>query len=147
MKGRYVSLYLRKKTPLDLPDNYEDVVLEMTCDDGYVAYLNGHEIGRSANMERAGSPPKFNYVVPNNHEIDEGVDAIDLRRWSSILNPPPALNTLAIQGHNGSRNSTDFSIRPRPKLQAGKYPSHASVRHVDLPLSPRPARHGGEGAF
>ncbi len=113
MQGRYLSLYLRKTLPLDLPDNYEDVVLEMTYDDGYVAYLNGHEIGRSANMERAGSPPKFNYVVPNNHEIDEGVDAIDLRRWSSIINPPPALNTLAIQGHNGSRNSTDFSIRPR----------------------------------
>jgi hypothetical protein len=108
-----VSLYLRKTLPIDLPDNYEDVVLELTYDDGYVAYLNGHEIGRSANMEDAGSPPKFNYVVPNNHEIDEGVDTIDLRRWHSLIKPPPALNTLAIQGHNGSRNSSDFSIRPR----------------------------------
>ncbi len=113
MQGRYVSLYLRKAVPIDLSLSHEDVVLEIAYDDGYVAYLNGEEIGRSANMLEAGSPPPFDHIVPRNHEVDEGVDVIDLRELASLIKSPPALNTLAFQVHNGSRSSSDLSIRPR----------------------------------
>ena len=113
MQGRYVSLYLRKSFQLTIPEDYDDVVLEIAYDDGYVAYLNGAEIGRSSNVIEAGAPPRFNYVVPRNHEVDEDVDTIDLRNFGALIKPPPARNTLAIQVHNGSRDSSDLSILPR----------------------------------
>lgn len=113
MQGRYVSVYLRRSIPIDLSVEADEVLLEVAYDDGYVAYLNGEEIARSANMLEAGSPPRFNYIVPENHEVDEGVDEIDLRAFKKFIKPPPALNTLAFQVHNGSRHSSDFSIRPR----------------------------------
>ncbi len=113
MQGRYMSLYLRKTMPLKIPEGYDDVVLEIAYDDGYVAYLNGVEIGRSGNMLQAGSPPKHNYIVPRNHEVDEDVDTISLAERRSLIHPPPKLNTIAIQVHNGSRHSSDFSIIPR----------------------------------
>ncbi len=125
MQGRYVSVYLRKEVPITFPRGYEDVLLEFTYDDGYVVYVNGQEVGRSANMEDAGSPPAHDYIVPENHEIDEGVDTIDLKALRAFLKPPPALNTIAIQAHNGSRNSSDFSIRPRivaRNYEAGSIP-------------------------
>jgi hypothetical protein len=119
MQGRYVSLYLRKSLALELPTDYDDVVLEVAYDDGYVAYLNGVEIGRSGNVVEAGTPPKFNYNVPRNHEVDEDVDTINLEPYRSLIKPPPALNTIAIQVHNGSKNSSDLSIIPR--IVARKY--------------------------
>lgn len=113
MVDNYVSVYLRRPVSIELPDDGDTVQLEIAYDDGYVAYLNGVEIGRSANVKEAGNPPPYDYIVERNHEVNQGVDSIDLGKFRRHIKPPPALNTLALQVHNGALDSSDFSILPR----------------------------------
>jgi len=60
MRGNYLSVYLRQRFILEDPAQIENMILEIAYDDGYVAYLNGEEIGRSENMENRGYPPTHN---------------------------------------------------------------------------------------
>ncbi|MFT5105640.1 MAG: hypothetical protein ACI9UA_001261, partial [Pseudoalteromonas tetraodonis] len=47
MEDNYVSFYIRKEFTVD-PSGYDSIALSVDYDDGYVAYLNGVEINRSA---------------------------------------------------------------------------------------------------
>ena len=46
MRSEYVSVYFRHAFSVDVPDRYEDSRLTVRVDDGFVAFLNGEEIGR-----------------------------------------------------------------------------------------------------
>jgi len=111
MRGNYYSIYLRRRFLLDDPEKLENPVLEIKYDDGFVAYLNGDEIGRSSNMEGLGSPPAHDADATPNHEVTAAPALISLKPFRDILKPGE--NVLAIQVHNGTLNSSDLSIRPR----------------------------------
>lgn len=111
MRGNYVSVFLRKRFIINDPAQLDNMILEMSYDDGYVAYLNGAEIGRSENLANRGYPPAFNRTTQGNHEVTEGPEYLSLKRFRNIAQTGE--NVLAIQVHNGSRNSSDLSLLPR----------------------------------
>ena len=109
----YLSFYTRQFFTVD-PSNYENVVLSIDYDDGYVAYLNGVEIGRSNSMGGTeGVPPTFDTPAENSHSaiVDGGrADIIDI---TDQLLPAGQQNLLAIQLHNTSYTSSDTTLRPQ----------------------------------
>ena len=111
MRGSYYCVYMRRRFLLDDPDQLENPILEIAYDDGFVAYLNGDEIGRSSNMVGLGSPPAHDADATPNHEVTATPAFISLKPFRSIL--IPGENVLAIQVHNGTLNSSDLSILPK----------------------------------
>ena len=111
MRGNYLSVYLRQRFILEDPAQIENMILEIAYDDGYVAYLNGEEIGRSENMENRGYPPTHNRNSSGEHEVTEETEYLSLKRFRNIVETGE--NVLAIQVHNANRNSSDLSMLPR----------------------------------
>ncbi|MBN2316629.1 MAG: DUF1800 family protein [Sedimentisphaerales bacterium] len=111
MRGNYFSVYLRRRFTLDDPARLENIILQIAYDDGYVAYFNGEEIARSANMENRGTPPAYNRNANGSHEVTGEAEYISLKRFRNIASTGE--NVLAIQVHNSSLNSSDLSILPR----------------------------------
>ena len=78
--------------------NLRAIQLSINYDDGFVAYLNGREISRSANMEEAGNPPPHDALATQNRESNQGDQVFDLARYHQFFRPYPQVNTLAVQG-------------------------------------------------
>lgn len=108
----YASVYLRKKFTIDAP-SVEGLFLAIDYDDGYVAYMNGVEFARSANMERRGTPPSFNRTASAAHETNLGTEYVNLSEIQPLLKASPEVNVLAIQVHNVEITSSDLSVHPR----------------------------------
>jgi hypothetical protein len=105
MGGNYLSLYARRLFHVSSPATVGYLALGVDYDDGFVAYLNGHEVARS-NVD--GSPPL--------HDTDAGSHEAGVSEVFDLTSGIPLLvagtNVLAIQGHNGSLSSSDFSLIP-----------------------------------
>ncbi|MCZ6792989.1 MAG: DUF1800 family protein [Planctomycetota bacterium] len=114
MRGNYMTVYLRREFTVNNPrEDFDNLLFEVAYDDGYVAYLNGIEISRSDNMEDEGVPPPFDVDADEGHEVDEGIELINLNGFIRLLRPAPATNVLAIQVHNTNLGSSDLSMLPR----------------------------------
>jgi len=127
MPNGYLSFYARKTFQVPHPDRIETIALQVLYDDGFIAYLNGQDVGR-ANMD--GNPPGHDRTARSTGEPTE--ISVDLTPHLSRLKAGE--NVLAIQGHNGSRTSSDFVLTPR--LKALMKPSPREV--------PEQARAGSE---
>jgi hypothetical protein len=108
-----VSVFIRKEFTISDLSEISQLVLSIDYDDGFVAYINGHEIARSnlgslspvpfnqltgavireATMYQGGSPENYTITDPRSVLV-EGV------------------NVIAIQGHNSDAASSDFSLIP-----------------------------------
>lgn len=105
------SVYLRKTFTADDTSAIGKAFLHMDYDDAFVAYLNGTEIARSANID--GAPPAHDAVAVFDHEANmyTGGSAeaftIDEAFLKTILKP--GNNVLCIQVHNTSLGSSDLS--------------------------------------
>jgi uncharacterized protein (DUF1800 family) len=114
MQGNYVSVYIRREfTVADPFAQFDNLILATTYDDGYVAYLNGVEVARSATLDDDGNPPTFDELADETREIEAGDEFVNLNRFRGLLRPAPQTNVLAIQVHNNALNSSDLSMRPR----------------------------------
>lgn len=111
MRGNYLSVYLRRRFTVEDPSQLSTFILEVAYDDGFVAYLNGVEVARSATMENVGSPPAHDRSTAGSHEVTRGAERFDLRRFMAML--VPGENVLAIQVHNASLDSSDLSMLPK----------------------------------
>jgi len=106
MQDSYLSVYARHLFDVPDPANVFGLRLWMDYDDGFVAYLNGTEIAR-ANMN--GTPPAYDRAAQREHEA--GTPSIwDLDPFLYLLDP--GANVFAVQGHNESVGSSDFSLIP-----------------------------------
>ncbi len=105
MRGQYTTVYIRHYFSVDDPASIRKLFLAVIVDDGFVAYLNGKEVGRV----RAG---KFGEIIPYDGIADVSVE--DAER--SDLEVDPKLiqekNVLAIQGLNHTKGSSDFCLLP-----------------------------------
>jgi len=105
MEDSYPSIVCRREF---LSDGLETALrLRVDYDDAYVAYLNGVEISRSSNLEVAGSPVPWNFLVGSGREaghFEETLVAPDLLRVGR--------NVLAVAVHNKSLGSNDLSFIP-----------------------------------
>ncbi len=112
MLNSYGSVFIRKRFTVTNPAAITSLTLTVDYDDGYVAYINGVEVKRSTGM--VGTPPAFNYLAPTSHEASHGDSG---PQPPEVSNPPTSLlvagvNVIAIQGHNNTLASTDFSLIP-----------------------------------
>jgi hypothetical protein len=105
------SIYLRKTFTISDLDNISSLILDLDYDDAFVAYINGNEVAR-ANI--IGTPPAYNSGTITDHEaqIYSGgqPERFLISDYISYLNEGE--NTLSIQAHNISSNSSDFTIIP-----------------------------------
>ena len=113
MRDNYRSVYIRREFTLQDVSGIDNLTFSMDYDDSYVAYLNGQEIARS---NVSGNPPSHTTFADGNHgaSVDDGpgaIDEVDVSNFISALNP--GNNVLAIQGHNVSLGSSDFSLIPQ----------------------------------
>lgn len=100
------SILFRRTFSLANPAAYGSYKLRMKYEDGFVAWINGTEVGR-ANF--AGTP---GYNSASTSALDETI----VNSWTEFTIPASALvagsNVLAIQGMNSSASSSDFLLLP-----------------------------------
>ncbi|MBN2455051.1 MAG: metallophosphoesterase, partial [Sedimentisphaerales bacterium] len=110
MQNTYISVYARKEFNVPDPNAVYRLLFSMDYDDGFVAYLNGTEIAR-ANV--TGNPPDYNTPADDDHEASGGTNGSPVEYFevdeSLLLS---GTNVLAVQGHNKSISSSDFSLIP-----------------------------------
>jgi uncharacterized protein (DUF1800 family) len=121
MRNQYTSLYFRHVLAVPVASEVKELTIRIFIDDGYIAYLNGVEIGR--------------HFAGNEGQVfafdDTATDFESNGSWTTILidNEARSLladgdNLLAVHGLNGSRGSSDFSFEveilegPKPVYRA-----------------------------
>jgi hypothetical protein len=126
MLNRYTTFYIRKDFTTSGPaDPTARLRLTMDYDDGFVAYLDGVEIARSANVPGAvGTEPPSTAVASSTHESSRGNSApanppttYDLGPVGSRLNA--GTHVLAVVGLNQSAGSSDFILLADLAVAAG----------------------------
>lgn len=117
MQGNYASVYIRRRFAVTNPAAITSLTLTVDYDDGYVAYINGTEVKRSASMVGRGTPPlntALADVVSGGHEASQGDSN---PQPPEVSNPSTSLlvagvNVIAIQCHNITLASSDLSMIP-----------------------------------
>lgn len=108
MYNKYLAVYLRRNFEILDLSAVAHIWLNIDFDDGFVAYLNGHEIARR-NMGAAHSPAPFSQNALGYQEAGK-TQVIDLTDHLTSL--VKGENVLAVQVHNASITSSDLSITP-----------------------------------
>jgi len=106
MRNNYVSVYIRKEFSVSSPPADEVVRFEIDYDDGFIAYLNGREIARAHMAE---GDAGYDTRAASTHEAGSP-ETFVLGTAGELLNE--GVNVLAVQGHNSSASSSDFSLIP-----------------------------------
>jgi hypothetical protein len=111
--NKIISVFIRKEFTVPNLRDIGELVLSIDYDDGFVAYINGHEIARS-NLGTGVSVP-FNQVtgsISREATMYKG----GFPENYIIRNPQVFLvegtNVIAIQGHNSGSGSDDLSLIP-----------------------------------
>lgn len=103
MRDHFTAVQIRREFELSEPASTHTLQLYMRFDDGFVAYINGHEVARSGSVERGGRREV------DDHEADDfEVFSIDLA--GKLVRS--GNNVLAIEGFNRSLDSSDFILHP-----------------------------------
>ncbi len=111
MLGRYATVYIRKEFSLASVTPNAPVELTIDYDDGFIAYLNGKEVARRGMPAGAVT---YQTLASISHEAGTP-ETINLGNAGDLLRV--GKNVLAIEGHNQSLTSSDFSLIPT--LRAG----------------------------
>lgn len=109
MYGQQGSVFIRVAFSVADPSRFESVSLRMRYDDGFVAYLNGHEIARANAPEAL----RWNSLAAGSHDDPEAEIFQEFPIPGGVQLLKAGRNVLAIQGLNVSTTSTDFLIQPR----------------------------------
>ncbi len=137
MLSNYSTVYIRKS--FFIPDvNFTNLTLQVSYDDGFVAYLNGHEVARYFAPGNPGELVLHTALATGSHEYIDGNDIFDISSYAGHL--VAGNNVLAIVGLNQTAASSDFSLAP--SLDSVKEVlgiDEAMGRDVDEPVIPRGA--------
>ena len=108
-----ISVFLRKSFSVENISLFEEAILHADYDDGFIAYLNGHEIARSSNLGSQGDVISYNSTTSAEHEASlynggyPEASILDSESLDSLL--VYGENVLAIQVHNVGISSSDLS--------------------------------------
>lgn len=109
-----LSLFMQKEFQVTDASSLTDAVLFMDYDDGFIAYLNGTEVARSATMGVSGTSFNYNQASSGQHEAlmynGSPPEAFFLTEYIHLIQE--GSNILAIQVHNTSIGSSDMSANP-----------------------------------
>jgi len=108
-----ISVYFRHIFSISDLTKLSSAILSADYDDGFVAYLNGHEIGRSYNLSEPGTFVPYDETTTSDHEaslynggLPESFMLDSLELDSFLTNGE---NVFAVQIHNVGINSSDMS--------------------------------------
>ena len=108
-----ISVYFRRNFSVSDLTKLSSAVLSADYDDGFVAYLNGYEIGRSYNLSEPGTFVPYDETTTYDHEaslynggLPENFILDSLELDSFLTNGE---NVFAVQIHNVGINSSDMS--------------------------------------
>ena len=105
MEDNFKRVYIRSSFDADLAADSETMTLAINFDDAFVVYLNGQEVVRK-NVGRGRGADAENI---ESHEAD-GFETFRIDGFRELLRP--GSNVLAIEGHNTSVGSSDFTLDP-----------------------------------
>ena len=108
MRGINSSVWVRIPFQVESPSIYELMSLRMKYEDGFAAYLNGHEVAR----RNAPSSLGWNSAATANRPTTDAAafEEIDLSGFLGYLNA--GTNVLAVQGLNDAAADPDFLVLP-----------------------------------
>lgn len=115
MSNSYTTVYLR--IPFDIPAGREIQALDLLAsfDDGFIASINGVEIGRASMPD--GEITHETEAL--SHEATDG--PVFLEASSEILEAlVPGRNLLAVEVHNASKGSSDLVFEPTLRITASE---------------------------
>ena len=108
-----ISVYFRRNFSVSDLTKLSSAVLSADYDDGFVAYLNGYEIGRSYNLSEPGTFVPYDETTTYDHEaslynggLPESFMLDSLELDSLLTNGE---NVFSVQIHNVGINSSDMS--------------------------------------
>ncbi|MDB4180891.1 CotH kinase family protein [Flavobacteriaceae bacterium] len=104
-----ISVYIRKTFEITDATTVGFLVLDIDYDDGFVAYLNGNEIARNL---VSGDVPAFNQASEGLHEASLPNGYAPDRFEIDLTYLTTGTNTIAVQVHNESIESSDMSALP-----------------------------------
>ncbi|MFK7983444.1 MAG: CotH kinase family protein [Saprospiraceae bacterium] len=106
------SVFVRQKFTLTDLSQIEEIIFQVDYDDGFVAYLNGIEIGR-ANIDGGAFPNYFTGVICDREaELYQGISPTKLTFKNVAELLVEGENVLAVQVHNVNTFSSDLTIIP-----------------------------------
>jgi hypothetical protein len=103
MRNRYTAVYIRKTFDVGGLDGLDSLYLYVKYDDAFIAYVNGKQVASASLRKDADG------LSVEQHEA-EVYESFLIRDPKSLLKP--GKNVLAIEGHNISPDSSDFSLDP-----------------------------------
>ena len=111
--SQVISVYVRKDFLINNASNISKALFHLDYDDGYIAYLNGMEFSRR-NLGAPGSPVNYNTTTSALHEAEIYSGGFPEQVIIDLDNHPlnNGVNTLAVEVHNYSSNSSDLSCIP-----------------------------------
>ncbi len=136
MQNYYLTVYIRKEFKVPSVADVGTLQLIVDYDDGFIAWLNGTKVAWG-NMpdDPPDAPVYFDTPAKNtNHEAGTP-ETFDITKYIYLLRTDK--NVLAMEGHNGSKGSSDVSLIPtlRSTTQVVQSAGSWIVRHADLTLS------------
>ena len=119
MRANYLAVYMRTEFTIPDPTAVGTLRLYAAYDDGFIVYLNGTRIHvENMRADGDGFQDTFESRARSSRERrSSGRADINMAEHMDLL--VPGSNTIAVQAHNSSINSTDFYISPA--LQSGEY--------------------------
>ncbi|MDF1658811.1 MAG: hypothetical protein P1U58_14445 [Verrucomicrobiales bacterium] len=105
MKDHHSRLFIAREFEVGRISGDRPLHLVIDYDDAFVAYINGVEVARSANLDRE----YLDADVEGGHEAGEA-EVFVIPDPRGILKP--GTNLISIEGHNVRDSSSDFSLNP-----------------------------------
>ena len=106
MRNHYTSVYTRSTFELKNTQSAKDLWLSISYDDAFIVYLNGKEAIRTGVGKGRGK----NATDIAQHEALNKFELFDLSPHAHLLHA--GTNTIAVEGHNHSLESSDFTLHP-----------------------------------
>jgi hypothetical protein len=106
MRGNYTTVYLRQTFVVEDPAAFSRVALAAISDDGYIAWINGHEVARF-NVGSGEIPYRGTALGPLNEPVP--IEVFEIHNFRDVL--VAGTNVIAVQAMNNSlAGSSDFVI-------------------------------------
>ena len=108
-----ISVFVRKKFTISNMEAVSQLFLDLDYDDGFVVYINGHEVARE-NLGEVGEITPYNTATPDyvNPLLANGSPLAHYNLSDDIKYLVEGENVLAIQIHNISETSSDLLLYP-----------------------------------
>jgi len=112
MKGKYTTLYIRRKFFLPKGTDLNKIWLNISYDDAFIVYLNGHEVHRQGVDKGRGAEA----AGITNHDANNRFEFFKLTKAAKHLKIGQN-NVIANEGHNVNLDSSDFTLHPSLLLE------------------------------